>query len=266
MPIVVAISSFVMHGSVGLRATQFALERRGATVISVPTVIMPWHPGLGPSTKTRPPDFCAQLEELTALAPSMDAIATGYFASAEQVQAAADFIDVVRLHNPGVLIGVDPVLGDENGRYVPDDVAAAMLDLMIPRADVITPNRFELADLSGEANLVAGARALGTAHVYVTSAGAGDGRNGAVLVTAREVVEAHHPALPYAPNGTGDLFFGITVSALISAAPPVDALVEAAAGTYQTVQRTTGNTLALAAAQDAIAHPNRSAISVRQRE
>ena len=86
---VAAISSFVMRGAVGLRAITFALERRGVTVWAVPTVVMPWHPGLGRSTRTPADALPEQLAELSAHASRIDAVLTGYFASAAQVEAAA---------------------------------------------------------------------------------------------------------------------------------------------------------------------------------
>ncbi|MEM9224699.1 MAG: pyridoxal kinase, partial [Pseudomonadota bacterium] len=122
---VVAISSFVMRGTVGLRAAVFALERRGATVWAAPTVILPWHPGLGPSTRAAVDPLPKQLDELAAHAGAVDLVLTGYFASAAQVDAAARFIKAVRETRRDALVVVDPVTGDENGRYVPDAVAEA---------------------------------------------------------------------------------------------------------------------------------------------
>ena len=48
---VIVISSHVIRGSVGNRAAVFALETLGYPVWAVPTVILPWHPGHGPSTR-----------------------------------------------------------------------------------------------------------------------------------------------------------------------------------------------------------------------
>ena len=141
---VAVVSSFVMRGAVGLRANVFALERRGVTVWAVPTVLLPWHPGLGPSTRTPSADLPRQLDELADHAAGLDGVLTGYFASAAQVAAAAGFIDRLRAVRPDALVVVDPVTGDEGGRYVPDAVAEAIHRELVPRADVITPNINEL--------------------------------------------------------------------------------------------------------------------------
>lgn len=252
---VVAISSLVMRGSVGLRATVFALERRGAEVWSVPTVLMPWHPGLGPSTRTAMPDVAAQLRELGAHAAAVDAVVTGYFATPEQVEAAGRFIDAVRAARADALIAVDPVMGDEMGRYVPDAVAEAIARELIPRADVATPNRFELNDLTGGLGGLAGARALGPRTVVTTSAVETPGETGAMLVSGDAVWVSAHPAVEPAARGTGDLFVGVLVSALLGGASHADALAAATAATYAVTARSGAQSLALAAQQSAIANP-----------
>ena len=48
---IIVISSHVVRGTVGNRAAVFALETLGHPVWAVPTVILPWHPGHGPSRR-----------------------------------------------------------------------------------------------------------------------------------------------------------------------------------------------------------------------
>ena len=48
---VIVISSHVMRGSVGNRAAVFALETLGHQVWALPTIVLPWHPGHGRSTR-----------------------------------------------------------------------------------------------------------------------------------------------------------------------------------------------------------------------
>jgi len=259
---VAAISSLVMRGAVGLRAIQFALERRGATVWSVPTVVMPWHPGLGPSTRTAMADLPAQLDELATRAGEVDAILTGYFANAEQVRAAARFIDRVRAARPDIPILVDPVTGDERGRYVPDAVADAIRDELLFRADVATPNANELADLAGEGAAAEVAGRLGPRAVVVTSAVRTPGRTGAMLVRASGAVTAAHRAVDACPRGTGDLFGAVFLSALLDGMDEPRALHEAAAATLAVVEVSDTDSLALAAAQDAIARPPLTTVEV----
>jgi pyridoxine kinase len=231
---VVAISSFVMRGAVGLRAVQYALERRGHVVWSVPTVLMPWHPGLGRSTRTVPADLAAQLAELATRGAEVDAVVTGYFADAATVTATAHFIDAVRGARPDVLVMVDPVIGDDGGRYVPDNVAEAIADELVQRANILTPNLYELEDLSGGRD-VAAVRSLGVPEVAVTSGFTTPGRIGAMLVTADEAVIAEHDHVEPAPRGTGDLFGAVYLSARLAGRSARDALREVAAATFAAV-------------------------------
>ena len=258
---VVAISSTVMRGAVGLRPITFALEHRGAFVWTVPTVLLPWHPGLGPSTRTANPDFAGHLADLGTHAAEVDAVLTGYFASAAQVEAAAAFIDTVRTARPDAVVLVDPVMGDDRGRYVPDAIAEAIRALLVPRADIVTPNAFELSDLGGTGDLAAAARAIGVPQVVVTSAVAEPGRLGTLLLTAGEGVLVTHEAVADAPRGTGDLFSAVYLSSVL-ANPPAEALADAAAATLAAVLASTDSMLAYADAAAAIAAPDRARLSL----
>ena len=251
-----------MRGAVGLRAITFALERRGVTVWAVPTVVMPWHPGLGRSTRTPADALPEQLAELSAHASRIDAVLTGYFASAAQVEAAARFIDSVRAARPDAPIVIDPITGDEGGRYVPDAVAEAIHGHLVPRADIITPNRNELADLAGAATPEA-ARALGLeATIVVTSAVLTDDTVGAWLVTPDGLATVAHPRVEHPARGTGDLLSGVLTAALVSGRDPYAALVEASAATYAVVSASSEEALDLAGCQAAIAVPDRTPITV----
>ncbi|WP_108658401.1 bifunctional hydroxymethylpyrimidine kinase/phosphomethylpyrimidine kinase [Acuticoccus kandeliae] len=252
---VVAISSLVMRGAVGLRAIVFALERRGHRVWPVPTITLPWHPGLGPSTRSVPAEMPAQLDELGRFAGEVDAVLTGYFANAAEVEAAATFIDRVKAARPDALVLVDPVSGDENGRYVPAPVADAIRTLLLPRADIATPNVNELADLGTGATIDDRARSLGAKRVAVTSAIAHDGRIGSLLLGAGGRWQVEHAAVTPAPRGTGDFFSAILLAAIIEGAAEEAALAEAAAATLAVIRASDGETMALADAQDAIVAP-----------
>ncbi|MEM8663599.1 MAG: bifunctional hydroxymethylpyrimidine kinase/phosphomethylpyrimidine kinase [Pseudomonadota bacterium] len=244
----------------GLRAIEFALERRGATVWSVPTVILPWHPGLGRSTRLVVDALPEQLTDLAAHAGTVDAILTGYFASAAQVRAAGRFIDAVRAVRPIVVI-VDPVSGDEGGRYIPDDVAEAIVAELLPRADVATPNINELRDLGGGATVEA-ARGLGPADVVVTSAVADATRVGAWLVSGASMRTITHPRLTEVARGTGDLFSGVLTSALLAdPADKIGAVRTAAAATLGVIAGSGATALDLVGNQEAIARPDIAAIA-----
>ena len=81
---IIAISSHVARGSVGLRAMSFALERLGFAVWAVPTILLPYHPGHGPGERIVPDD-AAFARLVAALSDrrldGVAAIVSGYVAS-----------------------------------------------------------------------------------------------------------------------------------------------------------------------------------------
>lgn len=82
---VIVISSHVVRGAVGNRAAVFALEMLGHRVWALPTVVLPWHPGHGRSTRVTMPDedFRSIIDDLVA-APwigEVRAVLSGYLGS-----------------------------------------------------------------------------------------------------------------------------------------------------------------------------------------
>ncbi len=146
---VMVISSHVIRGSVGNRAAVFALESLGFPVWAMPTVVLPWHPGHGPSTRMTfsEADFDKAIDDLIR-APwigEVRGVLTGYFGNAAQVSAVARLIAALRENRPDLLYVCDPVMGDLGGLYIPEPTAVAIRDELIPLASLATPNRYELA-------------------------------------------------------------------------------------------------------------------------
>ena len=228
-----------MRGTVGLRAGVPAVEALGRAAWALPTVTLPWHPGQGPGTRHVPPDagfasLCDDLARSPHLA-GVEGMMTGYLGSPAQANALLGLIGALRLANPRAVVLVDPVIGNERGLYVPVAVATAIRDRLVPLADVVTPNRHELAWLtgteraSGNRALARAARTLGAPRAVVTSAHAGSGRIGNLMVDDERTALAAH-ALSAAPNsGTGDLLATLLLAHLSSARAPEDALRRATA-------------------------------------
>lgn len=271
-PAVIVLSSFVARGSVGARAA-FALERLGHRVWTLPTVILPWHPGHGRAHRMALPeaDFAALCADL-ARAPwlsEVGGIITGYLGSPGQADAAAALVAAVRAASPEALHLSDPVIGDmttggTGGLYVPEPVAIAQRDRLIAIADIATPNRFELGWLTGRpvetlTEIAAAARALGPKRVVVTSAPAlMTGKIAAALVTAGETIVAENQMVEGAPNGTGDLFAALFLSRLIGGASEEAALAAASASTFEVIARSVkagGRELELVDQQEALVRP-----------
>ncbi|MBL4890536.1 MAG: pyridoxal kinase PdxY [Rhizobiaceae bacterium] len=224
---VLAISSHVARGTVGNRASAFALEILQFPVWSVPTVILPWHPGHGISTRIIPEakQFSAFLHDIKRAkwVGEIGGILTGYMANEEQVYDVASLISALKKNAPEIIYVCDPVLGDTGGLYVPDATAAAIRDHLIPLCDIATPNKFELEWLTGKHSLtnaneeVAAARTLGPKEVLVTSASAFMKNNIAnLLVSEKLALMAEHRLIANAPNGTGDLIAAVFLAHKLS--------------------------------------------------
>ncbi|WP_312861542.1 pyridoxal kinase [Segnochrobactrum spirostomi] len=264
----ILISSIVARGGVGTRVMTFTLERLGHRVWQVPTIFLPWHPGHGRATRIVPPDdaFAAALADL-ARAPwlaEVGAVISGYLGSAAQAEAVAGLVAALKAANPAALYVCDPVVGDEGGLYVPEATATAVRDVLLPIADVATPNVFELGWATGRTittpdEAANAARALGPARVLATSAPAMmKGALATIFATPDSAYLAEHPRVEGAPNGVGDLICAMLTDALLSGAGAEAALTRAASTTYEMVVRSVkagADELVYHAAQEAIVSP-----------
>lgn len=244
---IIVISSHVVRGSVGNRSVVFALEQLGFPVWAVPTILLAWHPGQGRSTRIVPEDgqFSALIEDLAA-SPRLGeacAIISGYFGDPRQAKAVAGLVKQLKARNRKAIFLCDPVCADEDGLYVPQAVAEAIRQELLPLADIATPNRSELEWIVGErlddnSSIIRAARKLGPSTMLVTSAHAMlDGSIGNLLVTRLDAVLAEHRVIENAPNGTGDLFAAIFIARLIEGLSPEKALRSATAAVFEVVAR-----------------------------
>lgn len=247
-PAVIVVSSHVVRGSVGNRAAVFALETLGHPVWAVPTVVLAWHPGHGSATRIVPPlaGFSALLADLER-APWLEevgAVLSGYLGEAGQAAAVASLVGAVKAKNPASLYLCDPVIGDTGGLYVPQGVAAAIRDTLLPLADIATPNRFELEWLTGRSagDLVAlpeAAGRLGPRTVLVTSAPAREkGRTGNFLATRQGGFLAGHEAVKRPPNGLGDLTAAVFLARLLGNESEEAALKSTTASVFDILEQT----------------------------
>ena len=105
------------------------------------------------------------------------AVVCGYLGQPAQADALARA--GARRARPDIQVHIDPVMGDRNdGLYVNEGLVAQYRDLLVPHADGMTPNHFELELLVGRKlvtldEVVAAARELiarGPRWIVVTSA------------------------------------------------------------------------------------------------
>lgn len=266
---VIVVSSHVARGSVGNRAAVFALEKLGFPVWAVPTVNLPWHPGHGPATRIVPPAeafaaFLADLEGAPWLG-EVAAVLSGYLGGPEQASAIASLVAAVKARNPKALYLCDPVIGDAGGLYVPEATAQAIGTILIPLADIATPNRHELEWLCGGDRLddnraiIAAAGRLGPEYVLTTSAHAMlAGSIGNLLLTTHHAYLAEHRAIANSPNGPGDLTSAMFLARTLAGEGPEKALQTTTAAVFEVIARAVkrgADELMLATDADSLAHP-----------
>jgi pyridoxine kinase len=227
----------------------FALEVLGHPVWAVPTVVLPWHPGHGPASRIVPPSdqFSTLMADLCR-APwlgEVAAVLSGYLGSAEQVEPLAALVEAVKVTNPDAIYACDPVIGDVGGLYVPQQTATAMRDRLMPLADIVTPNRFELAWLTGSpavgtnADAIRAAALLGVETTLVTSAIAmmRDG-TGNLLIDRERTLLAEHRSIDNPPNGLGDLTAAVFLSRVLKGMDIDKALQSTTAAVFEILART----------------------------
>jgi len=270
---VLSIQSEVVRGHVGNAAARFALQLRGHDALCIPTVLLSSHAGYA-----RVAGEAVSGARIASLVDALDAngwlaacdgVLSGYLASADQAEVIADAVRRVRRAKACAIYCLDPVFGDEAGAYAEPAIAEAMAKHLLPLADIVTPNRFELASLAGvpvrdaaDARLAAGR--LGRPIVLATSipvgipAGipAGSDRIGALAASGGEAWFAHAPRIAQVPHGAGDLLAALFLAHRLDGAAIREALGASLAATDRVLFRSMGfEEMRLVAEQDAIRHP-----------
>jgi pyridoxine kinase len=221
---ILALSSQVVRGHVGLGATVPALHYLGHEVWAVPTVLLASRPGLGRLVRYAIParQISAVLDALGSDGcwSVLGAVFAGYFPSPRSVTAAARAIAAIKAERPGIVVFIDPILGDAGRLYVAAKTADAVRRELVPLASVVSPNRFELEWLTGAsvrtlAEAVAAARRLGPARVVVTSAVETEEAVTTLLVDADDHFDRSLPRRAAIANGVGDLFAGLLLGRLL---------------------------------------------------
>jgi len=244
---VIVVSSHVVRGTVGNRAAVFALETLGHPVWAVPTIILPWHPGHGRATRIVPPaaDFAALMRDLEN-APwlgEVSAVLSGYLVGAEQAEAVASLVNAVKRNNPKALYVCDPIMGDKGGLYVPEATAVALRDVLLPIADVATPNLYELAWIAGrdvdhiDDAMAAAAEASPKTMLVTSSPGSVPGNIANLLLTPYGAYLAEHRAVENPTKGPGDLTAALYTAWILKGLAPGEALRRATASVFEALAR-----------------------------
>jgi len=271
---ILSIQSSVAYGHVGNSAAVFPLQRLGHEVWPVLTVHFSNHTGYG---AWRGPllDPADVREVIAGIADrgvlgECDAVLSGYQGDPAVGAVILEAVEQVKAANPDAVYCCDPVMGDVGrGMFVRPGIPEFLRDTVLPRADILTPNHFELDFLAGRTTttldeVLAAAdtiRARGPRHVLVTSVLHGDVTPDSLDVIAVSDAGAWvvtTPLLPITPNGSGDVTAAVYLAHLVTTGSPARALERTTASVFAVLEATLAagtREIALVAAQDAIAEP-----------
>lgn len=279
---VLSIQSAVAYGHVGNSAAVFPLQRIGVEVMPVYTVNFSNHTGYGAwrGPLIAPDDVrevIAGLEDRGAF-PGIDVVLSGYQGSEGIADVILDAVARIKAANPEAIYSCDPVMGNaKSGCFVAPAIPVLLRDRVVPAADLITPNQFELGYLTGtepgslESTLesVDLARAMGPRTVLVTSVERPDRDDGTIEMLAvddRGAWIVQTPMLPMKANGSGDVTAALFTAHYRRTGDAADALARTASSVFDLLANTHESgerELRLVESQESYANP-RMQFEVRQ--
>ena len=251
---ILSIQSAVAYGHVGNSAAVFPLQRIGVEVMPVYTVNFSNHTGYGAwgGPMIEPDDVRAVLrgiEERGAF-PTIDVVLSGYQGGEGIADVILEAVARVKAANPDAVYSCDPVMGNaRSGCFVAPAIPILLRDRVVPAADIITPNQFELGFLTGtdpgslETTLASVdlVRATGPRTVLVTSVEQPDRQEGTIEML---VVDDHGawivqtPLIPMKANGSGDVTAALFTAHYRRTGDAADALARTASSVFDLLLRT----------------------------
>jgi pyridoxine kinase len=271
---ILSIQSAVAYGHVGNSAAVFPLQRIGVEVLPVYTVNFSNHTGYGAwrGPLISPDDVREVLlgiEERGVL-PQIDVILSGYQGGEGIADVILEAVKRVKAANPAAVYSCDPVMGNaKSGCFVAPAIPVLLRDRVVPAADIITPNQFELGFLTGtepdtlESTLasVELVRATGPRTVLVTSVERPDREEGTIEMLAVDDSGAwlvQTPHIPMKANGSGDVTAALFTAHYRRTGDLADALARTTSSVFDLLTRTHESgerELQLVESQEAYADP-----------
>lgn len=200
----------------------------------------------------------------------MEAVLSGYQGGEDIGDVILDAVARVKAANPAAVYACDPVMGNsKSGCFVHSAIPVLLRERVVPAADIITPNQFELGYLTetepqtleeilASADL---ARKMGPSTVLVTSVERADRPEDTIemmTVTGEGAWIVQTPLLALKANGSGDVTAALFTAHLLSTGRPEVALGRTASSVFDLLQNTLDSgqrELQLVQSQESIAHP-----------
>jgi pyridoxine kinase len=269
MKTVLSIQSHVAFGYVGNDAARFPLQRLGFDVIDINTVQFSNHTGYGDwEGEAMSADHIrrvlAGIERRMPL-DKIDGFLTGYMGTPEIAEV---ILETAKRLSPNMTWLCDPVMGDVGrGMFVKEPIPDLFRDAIIPHANIITPNQFELEFLTSmeiktlddARNACRAAHALGPEIILLTSLIHYDAKEDEIQMLASHKNGAQYvvttPRLPLTPppNGAGDCTSALFLAHNLNNEPLAIALEKTASSIFALFEETMKagtRELALIQAQD----------------
>jgi len=272
---ILSIQSHVAYGHVRNSAAVFPLQRIGVEVWPVQTVQFSNHPGYG---AWRGRVFSAAtirlvvqgIEERGVLG-ACDGVISGYLGSADTGEAVVEAVGQVKGANPAARYCCDPVIGDvSQGVFVRRGIPEFIKERMLPIADVVTPNQFELDYLVGRPSMsmadlgvaIDAVHACGPRVVLVTSVRTDDTPADCldlVVSDGSDRCRLRTPLLPVVVNGAGDAIAALFFAHYLSTGAVAEAMSLAGSSIFGILDRTAeagASEMLLVEAQDELVTPS----------
>ncbi|PVE69733.1 pyridoxal kinase PdxY [Microbacterium testaceum] len=279
---VLSIQSAVAYGHVGNSAAVFPLQRIGVEVLPVYTVTFSNHTGYGAwrGPLISPADVAEVIAgiEDRGVFPEIDVVLSGYQGGEGIGDVIIDAVARVKKANPDAVYACDPVMGNaKSGCFVAPAIPELLRERVVPVADIITPNQFELGFLTGtepgsiESTLASAdmVRARGPRTVLVTSVERPDREADTIEMMVVDDAGAwivQTPLIPMKANGSGDVTAALFTAHYRRTNDAADALARTASSVFDLLSNTYdagSRELRLIESQEAYAHP-RLQFTVRQ--
>ena len=271
---ILSIQSAVAYGHVGNSAAVFPLQRIGVEVLPVYTVNFSNHTGYGAwrGPLIDPNDVREVITgiEERGVFGEIDAVLSGYQGGEGIGDVIIDAVARVKAANPDAVYACDPVMGNaKSGCFVAPAIPILLREKVVPAADIITPNQFELGFLTGtepdtlESTLssVDLATAMGPRTVLVTSVERPDREEGTIEMLVADPAGAwivQTPRLPMKANGSGDVTAALFTAHYVETGDAKTALERTASSVFDLLAATLeagARELQLVEAQEFYANP-----------
>lgn len=251
---VLSIQSHVVSGYVGNKSATFPLQVLGFEVDAINSVQFSNHTGYGVWK-----GHVLNKDELKDLMTGLSYngldkyshLLTGYVGDPTFLKQIGEVVKQLKKVNSSLVYVCDPVMGDNGKMYVPKELLPIYKSEIIPLANVITPNQYELEllvdrsihSISEALDAIDALHDLGVETVVLSSTELGSDNHLLGIASSkkgnkRTVLKINIPRLPATFTGTGDLFAALFL-AWLAKSNDLQTALESTIATLQAVLKRT---------------------------